>query len=311
MDVKQLDLKMLHFLQVLVAERHVTKAAVLLGITQPRLSSILSKLRQLTGDPILVKTPSGLAATPYALSIAQHSRSFMEKLEELDNAKLKFHPETAHRLFRIAAQDHLVQACVLPLIKHIRTKARGICIAVNLPLHVIDNLRSGAIDLAIGYIDSLPAGFYVTTLGRTKRVCIASASHKNIRGKMTLAQFAAAEHVVMTYGDSCVLLPSEQVLENALNAHGISRRIGSYVPSFHLMPELVADSDMISVVPLFLAQRARILCNIQIHPLPFSVSNPDVTMVWHERLHNDAAHKWVRSTIKKNAKHFELDQRKA
>src|SRR5258708_2437497 len=299
MDLYKLDLKMLHCLHVLVDEAHVTRAAERLNMSQPRLSSTLSRLRRILGDPLLVRTVEGMRPTASALEIAEHVRCFLESVQGTLDKRTDFDVGTANRTFNIVAEDVLVQLYLSFFIGDLRREAPGIVVSLSLPpiSEIIESLQTGDIDLAMAFISSVPDDFYVTKLLEVDRVCIASMHHPRIRGTLSVEEFAANDHVVVTLGQSYLPTISEQMLDEALQTHGLMRNVAVFVEGVLSVSEIVMRSDLLAVVPKELALLKR--SHLQIFPLPFACPTPEISLIWHKRAHNDTAHRWLRTALKR------------
>jgi DNA-binding transcriptional LysR family regulator len=307
MDFQQLDFKMLRCLDALVTDAGVTRAAERLNMSQPQLSSLLSRMRKIFNDPLLVRTPTGMQPTKLALEIAGHARKFLDSCQGTMDNRGDFAARTSTRMFNIVAQDSLVHLYISSFIGTVRQVAPNILLSLSLPpiSETIENLKTGDNDLAVGLIPTVPEEFYITRLLTSQRICIASSSHPTLRGTISLEEFAASHHVVSTLGQSYLPTVSEQRIDAALRGHGLTRRIGVYVQGALSVPEIVARSDLIAVVPRGLALHAGTSGNLQMFPLPFDCPPSEISLIWHARTHHDAALQWLRRAIKEWAVQFE------
>jgi LysR family transcriptional regulator, mexEF-oprN operon transcriptional activator len=292
-------LQLLEHLDALVSERHVTRAAEKLGIGQPAMSGALARLRDIFRDPILVKTGAGMEPTPRAIHLNQAINEALRLIDEAISADEDFDLATATGNFRVLASESIAHLVLPLLMREVRQKAPHLQISffpgdVRVMLNL---LRDAEADLALGSVRNPPESLYCTMIYPQSLVCIANAQHPTIRGFITLEQLVAFPHVV--WGGSPVPYPTmEMMVEEALSHCGVTRTVGVRIPNVMLAPHIVAESDLLSIVPERIAFAAHRAGRIQILPLPFTIDSIDLSMFWHERKHRDPVHTWVRSIIK-------------
>lgn len=310
MDFHQLDFKMLRCLDVLVTDARVTRAAERLNMSQPQLSSLLARMRKIFNDPLLVRTPTGMQPTKLALEIATHARTFFESCQSTLEERGGFDAGTSTRMFNIVAQDSLVHMYISNFVGTLRKVAPNVLLSISLPpiSEIIENLKTGESDLAVGLIPSVPEEFYTTRFMPIDRVCIASSTHPSLRGTISLAEFASNRHVVCTLGQSYLPTVFEQKIDAAMKVHGLTRRVGVFVQGALSVPEIVVHSDLIAVVPRGVAKSAASNGRLQIMALPFECPASEVSLIWHARTHQDAALKWLRRAIKEWAVQYEASE---
>lgn len=287
-------LPLLPSLLALVDEQGVTKAAARLGISQPRMSARLASLRRLLGDPLLVAATGrrGVVPTIRALELAKTAR---ECLDALDSAisGTTFNPREATRTFTIMANDNASLIVGLPLIEAVRA-ASGPDVRVVLLNYDPARLRlleHGELDLVLGspgQLASIPS-LMTRTVVRDRFMTAASAHRYDT--KITLDDFCARDHVVVsgTGGGFYSLIDEE------LARSGRSRRVAISVQSYLVALELVASSDLLATLPAaLLAHRTpQIRCIEPPLPLaPFGLSAG-----WHLRSANDPSHRWLRERL--------------
>lgn len=297
--VSKITIQHLVHLEALVQERHVTRAAERLGIGQPTMSSSLAKLRVLFKDPLLIKTSHGMEPTPRALELAKRVRETIELLEGRSGTDERFNPLVAERRFRLMASDGIARVIVPELMR----LAQGTAPRIQFTVHAGDArrtaeyLRDGDFDLVVAFLRQPAPELHQTLLYPQRLVCIARQGHPAIKGKLTLKQFTGQSHAV--WGAPPVPYPTMEVMvDEALEKAGLSRQIALRVSSVMLLAEVVAKSDLLAIIPEPLALTSRQSLPIQIWPLPFQVAKVDVSMLWHDRLHQDPAHKWLRVTMR-------------
>lgn len=296
--MQQQLLRHLAHLEALVDARHVTRAAERMGIGQPAMSGSLAKLRALFQDPLLIRTREGMAPTPRALELAARARQLRELLDGFDAPTAPFDAAISQAQFRIIAADGVASLVAPGLAQRAGREAPGVRIAIypGDPRRAQEVLREGDVDLMLAYIRKPPAGLRHTALYSQPLVCIARNNHPSVVGSLTLQQFLRERHVVWG-APSMPTATMEMMVTEALGRGGHARQVSLQVSSTLLLPEVVASSDLLAVVPERLALRTRHSHLLQVIPVPFRLDPIAVWMLWHDRLHNDPAHRWLRAVV--------------
>ena len=244
MDV---DLKLLMILDEVYKTGSVSRAAANIGMTQPSISIALAKLRNIFNDPLFVRTSRGMEPTPHALAVMKPVREAIALLRSTLGQQVVFDPLKSTRAFRIAMAD-ISQVVMLPdLMTYLEAEASSVAIDI---LHISQEtpraLESGDADLAIGFMPQLMAGFYQQTLFEQRFVCLAQRDHPRVRSKLTPAQFLAEAHIeVITPGTG-----HHHVVERAFRKQRIARRIALHVPNYLGVGLIVANTDLLVIVPV-------------------------------------------------------------
>ncbi|MFT3820043.1 MAG: LysR family transcriptional regulator [Rubrivivax sp.] len=299
---RNLNLQLLAYLEALVAERHVTRAADRMGIGQPAMSSALARLRLVFKDPILVKTRAGMEPTGQALQLAAKFHEAMALIDQATRAAQPFEPRAAERHFRLMASDGVAQLFLPPLLARMRSQGPGLrftCQPGDMRRSA-EFLREGECDLVIGHLPRAAAELHTSQLYPQQAVCIAARAHPCVQGSLTLDQFVAMSHVV--FGGGPVPFPSmETMVDERLAELGLSRRAALRVPSLTLTAPVVAATDLLAIVPQRVAQAGAEMFGLQILAVPLALDVIDIGMYWHGRLHRDPAHSFLRSVMREVA----------
>lgn len=294
--LKGIDLNLVVALDALLAERHVTRAAQRLGVTQSAASHALARLRDLLGDPLLVRGPRGaLMPTPRATELAPAVHRVLDDLAGVLLGATAFDPLTATHAFRIGTADYIELVLLPSLVERLaRTGPR-----IDLWVHSFgswgdDELATGALDLWMGppRRASRPAGSYEKVLFEETFTCVMRKDHPLAGGRLTLARYAAANHVLVAPRGT-----PGSLVDDALAAAGKTRRIAVVVPHFLVVPHIVAASDVIATLPTRMASALAEPLGLLTMPPPVEVPPFQMAMAWHERLHVDARHRWLRDEI--------------
>ncbi|MES2537096.1 MAG: LysR family transcriptional regulator [Pseudomonadota bacterium] len=289
MNIHRLDLNLLPVFAALYRERNVSRAALEVGLTQSAMSNALLRLRKSCDDPLFVRTRAGMMPTVLADRMAGPVLDALKLLQIGLDQPGGFDPAQSERTFRLLMSD-MGESAILPkLIDALHAAAPGIKIAALRMAHdeYPSALENGTVDLAVGNLSFLSAGYYQQRLFEDNYVCIARADHPIIQDGITLEQYLDAVHVFVSIGNT------ELLVENALSKGRRRRSIRLEVANYHTAATVVATSDLIASVP----RSAAGLGNLNVFPLPFDVPTAGVRQFWHERFHHDPANQWLRSTI--------------
>lgn len=291
-DLRTLDLNLLKALAALLDERNVTRAAARLGVTQPAMSGILTRLRENFDDPLFARAQRGIVPTPRALALEPALRRILGEIDGLLHPAV-FDPATATLDYTIAATDYALRAVALPFLGALKQHAPHIRVALS---SVEDGdlqqrLERGEIDLALTTPETTPAGLHARRLFDEHYVCAMRADHPLVRGRrLSLRQFCALDHALVSYAGD----PFHGVTDEALAQLGLQRRVSLSVRRFLILPELLRATDMVAVVPQRLVAGVAGL-KLLTPPLPI----PGFTKIaaWHLRSHRDPAQRWLRELL--------------
>ncbi|MFO7567583.1 MAG: LysR family transcriptional regulator [Enhygromyxa sp.] len=286
------DLNLLVALHALLRERHVSRAAAQIGVSQPAMSRALARLREMFDDPLLVRKKVGMQPTPRALELYPQIEQILAEIRELVRPT-EFAPELATGTIRVAAPDLAVYMFVPDLMRRLAKQAP------SLDLEIVpwvpswrEGLESGVIDLCV----SMPSGgepnIYARTLFESDWACVLRKGHPALRSKWTTERFASLDHVLVSLTGRG-LGPIDQALAEA----GLARRIALRVPYPVLTPLIVAETDLVVTTPRWLACKLASEARLAVRRPPVSVAPIRVAMLWHERSHRDPAHRWFRTLL--------------
>lgn len=304
MDIRKLDLNLLLVFDALMQDGNLTRAGFRLGLSQPSMSHALARLRQLSGDPLFVRVPSGMEPTPFAQQISSTVRDGLALLQgALDGAAL-FNPATYNRTFQILMSD-IGELVYLPrLITKLASTAPHVNLRVlQLPRESYhDAFVSGEADLAIGFLPALKAGFYQQRLFEDSYTCIVRTGHPRVRDDLTLEQFSRESHILIEpagsrYSTVSLQSSTTTFIERYLADQGLTRRIALRVPHFTVVPEIVQQTDLLATVPGSVMAYIRPMPKVKLLKLPIATPRFEIRQFWHQRNHNDVANQWLRRTI--------------
>jgi len=285
-----LDLNLLRIAAALGQTGSVTACARRLGLSQAAASNALARLRAACGDPLFIRTPQGMAATPHGARIAAAATAALSDLAEAIASPPGFDAATTRRRFTLRMTD-IGEVVFLPaLIDCLRAEAPAAGLR-TVALSSGDTpaaLARGEVDLAIGFLPELREGWYQQRLFEQRYVVL----RRRGGGPPTRAAYLRAGHVAIESPGT-----GHRVVEDALRAQGVARQIRVQVPDFLGAVMLVARTDLFCTVPLKLAQAAAESLPVQSAPVPFELPGFAIHQYWHPRVHRDAAVQWLRERI--------------
>ena len=226
--MKTIDTRLLQVFNEIYAKKSVSSAAMALGLPQPAVSIALSKLREHFGNPLFVRTSNGMTPTPLGAELIEPVRTALNAVSAVVDFSTHFDPSTSKRVFKIAMTD-ISQLILLPkLWERLRLTAPGVGIDVfPLSNETPQLLESGAVDLALGYVPELEAGFYQQRLFSQHFVCMVSQNHPRIQGKLKLKQYLQEDHAAIVSSGA-----APKIIDETLHAMGKERRIALRIPHF-------------------------------------------------------------------------------
>jgi DNA-binding transcriptional LysR family regulator len=300
MNIRNIDLNLLRVFEALMHECSVTRTASRLGLSQPAVSSALRRLREQIGDPLLIRTRTGMRPTPRAEQIFASVSQAFDAIQNSVQTGAAFAPAEARRSFNIMMSD-IGEIVYLPrLIQQLQRDAPAVRLSVKRLARprVHDELASGAIDLAIGWMER-DDGLRREDLFDETFVGIVRPDHPRIGRRLTQSQFMNEWHLAVGRHDfgSDTYLHSDQAHHDLRQAI-TERKIAIQVPHFLAVPNIVADTDLVCIVPRQLGQVYAEYKQVRIVPLPFKSVPFTVSQFWHERFDRDQGNVWLRSVIR-------------
>lgn len=301
------NLNLLLALDGLLAERSVTAAAKRVCVTPSAMSHSLAELRELLGDPLLVRSGRAMALTPRAEALVGPLHKLLVDTERLLGSGTTFDPARAERNFVIAAPDFLATLFLPPLLEAAAREAPGVSIEI-VPSTRRGNawlLETGEIDLALGAIVDASPGIRRADLCTEGFVCAVRESHPTISGALDLETYVETPHLLITLGDDA----GPTWIDQALAKLGKKRHVAARVRYFLAAPLIVARTDLLLTGPSMLIRYFAELVPLQVLAPPFDLPTYPEEAYWHERFEEDPAHAWLRRLVKETARHFGLSER--
>jgi len=293
MDIRNVDLNLLVALDALLAERSVSRAALRLHLSQPATSALLARLRELFGDPLLLRSARGMLPTPRAMELLGPIRQVLDQVDAIVKPRAAFDAASAIYTFTLSASDYVEYALLPMLADYLEHKAPGVRLQVR-PLDlqlVAKQMETGEVDLCITGLQNALPGLHVRPLYRERMVSVVRRNHPEIGASLTLDQFCSLEHIQVWVRGSGF----NTRIDEALAALGRKRHARLAVPHFLLVPEMVARSNMISALPERLARGYA--KQLRILEPPVQIEGFTVGEMWHARNELDTAQRWLREVL--------------
>jgi DNA-binding transcriptional LysR family regulator len=291
--VAKLDLEWLGVFVEVYKTQSVSRAAQRLGMAQATASIALNKLRHHFGDRLFSRTSRGMEPTPKAQRIYPELQEVLARMAKARGTRSVFSPDEEEREFRICMTD-ISEIVLLPrLINHLRQTAPSLSVeAENISRDSARRLESGEADLAVGFTPDLEAGFYQRALFEQNFVCLAAANHPRVQSKLGRRAFVAEGHIVVTTSGT-----GHSIVDKVLARHNVERRVALRVPSFLGVARIVAQTELLVIVPRRLGEALASQERVQLLEPPVPLPSFKVKQHWHERFHTDAGNMWLRRTM--------------
>ena len=304
MNIAKIDLNLLVYLDVLLREGSVTKAANQLSITQPAMSNGLKRLRDLFKDPLLVRTSDGMTPTKRALELQPTIRDVLSKLESSIQPETEFNPETSTRTFRIMTSDYAESTLLLELIEELNVKAPNITLDLITPSDVtFHDVEQGRVDMAINRFDELPLSFHQKVIWYDQFACVLNKDNPRSEN-LNLEAYLSGQHIWVSktgFGIGVGIDPNEVQklgwVDAELTKIGKQRQIRVFTRHYHAALQLAKTQNLIATLP---SRAAKIFKNdpeLVVLPPPFDIPPIALKMAWSALLHHDAGHIWLRRLI--------------
>lgn len=290
------DFNLLVALDVLLTEASVAGAARRLNLSTSAMSRTLSRLRDVTGDPILVRAGRNMVLTPWAEAARERARNAVQEARAVlqpsaDTLKV----EELARLFTIRANDGFVVAFGPALIASVAKAAPDVCLRFALkPEKTSRYLREGLVDLEIGVQSNMGPEIRIQRLFQDRFVGAVRKAHPLVSlPKIDVNAFISWGHVVAAPDGSL-----NGFVDEALAELGLKRKVASVVPGFPTALSVALESSLIAMVPALYLLNQQMTDKLHIFELPFTARVITVSQMWHPKMENDPGHRWLREKVR-------------
>lgn len=293
--MKSADLNLLVHFDALITCKSVSQAGEALGISQPAMSSALSRLRYLFGDPLLERDGNKWTPTQRALELHRTFQPLLYAWQRSTSPETAFNPATSSHVYTLYASDYLQYAVLPKVLPRLRAQAPGVQIQC-LPPKVsgaLDMLSGNYIELYIGHYPQPPDSLRARFLFEEESACLVRAGHPVLEGPWNIDTYLKYEHADASgyagYFNTQV--------DAALLGQGMRRTVGMLLSSYMATPFALAATDMIATLPSSVARGLAAASRTVVLPAPLPLPLLSISLYWHERYQNDQAHAWLRQCI--------------
>jgi DNA-binding transcriptional LysR family regulator len=311
--IANIDLHLVRVLHTVISERSVSRAALKLQSTQPMVSAQLKRLRELTGDPLLVRSGQGLAPTDAALAMLEPASRLLREADVLfapQQRAGRFEPAKSEVTFRIAASDYLDPFFLPGVVERIKTAAP----LAQIEMHPLSaefdyrrKLAAGDVDLVIGNWLQPPEELHLGRLIDDEVVCLVAEDHPAARGGRGWAveRYLQSEHVAPI----ALHAGAPGVIDQHLAAQGLKRNVVVRAAHFSLIPLMVARSWLVLTTGRLFCSRYAEAMKLRIVRCPVPFPPLSYYMLWHERSHAAPALRWLREQVREAAQALPPEKR--
>jgi len=290
----RVDLTMVATLKAIFDTGTVSKAAQVLGVTQPSVSQNLRRARRYFGDELFVRSGNALQPTPRAIALQPALSRLMRELEAISRPPDAFEPQAANLEF-IICMSEMAEYIVLPrLAAAFAREAPGCSIrGVRVPQsRLLAALEQGEVDLAAGNLVGADASLRQQGLGEHGLIGVVSAAGRRARAPLTRQSYMEARHVAIHR-----VSDSMDPVAERLRLKGIHRSVALSVSNDFVAGRAVAETDLVCTASVPVGRQLAALFPVLLQALPFKLEPLATRMIWHERFQRDARHRWLRQQV--------------
>ena len=293
----KIDLHLIRVLHTVLTERSVSRAAIRLGMHQPAVSASLKRLRDFSGDPLLVRSGARMVPTEAALRMVDPASRILQSAEMLFSDARAFAPAQAKNTFRVGASDYLDPLFLPQLVAQIKTQA-PLCQVEIAPLSAASDYRTalaqGELDVVIGNWATAPNDLHLGRLFGDEVVSLVAKNHPAVRRGWSPQAWLEADHIA-----PAALHPGAKgVIDDHLASLGLQRNISTRCPYFGMIPAMVASTLLVLTTGRQYCERFTDLLPLKILSCPIEFPRMMYYQLWHERTHTAASARWLRDRVK-------------
>ncbi len=289
-----IDLNLIVVLAALLEEKSVTRAAQTLGSSQSAVSHALRRLRVLLDDPLFVRSPEGMLATPAALALVEPLRDILGRMEDVFLRAKRFDPARDSRCFMIGFTDYTSFVFLPRLVAALERTAPAVDLVVKNTSYTLgyDMIENDEAEIIVGNFPGSPNFIRERVLYQEEYVCLMRRDHPAAGRKMTLERYLESKHILVSLQGKMI-----GYLDRAIHRLGIVRKTRFTIGHFMLVPFIIMEHNAIATEPSRLMVPLARTLGLKTARPPFQIESQPIKMAWHRRYDNDAGHKWMRELI--------------
>jgi DNA-binding transcriptional LysR family regulator len=296
-NLKDFDLKLLVVFEAIYSTGNISRAAEKLALSQPAVSNLLARLRELTGDPLFARGRRGVEPTVKAQAMIGPVREALGLIGRQFGHTDEIDLATYRRAFRLSVMDPFEPLLLPPLLNLIDERARGITIEGVQPRpEFAQDILSGTLDLACFAFPIVTPEITVVPVCPVDVVLVARRNHPRIGKTLDAETMNALGFIALS-----IELRSMTQVDRELLLHGIKRRVVMSVSRMWSTPALVAQTDLVATLPRGFANYCAQNFDLVVHDLPVHIQEQHLYMLWHSKMDGDPGHKWLRETLQATA----------
>jgi DNA-binding transcriptional LysR family regulator len=295
MRLRTVDLNLLVALDALLEERHVSRAALRVGLSQPAMSNALARLRATFGDALLVRTPHGMEPTARGLELAGEVRQVLRQVERVLTPDTGFEPSRCEQRFVLRMSDLLSLLFLPGIAEAVSREAPLVALeVVHLsPAQTVDALEADSCDLAISMGLAHGGSILRQPLLPDRMICVMREGHSAARGHFDLQRLLGLRHLRVSISPV-----DSRFVDDALGRLGHRRQVAVNVPHWLVVPEVLRATDLVAVMPERLAEvLARTADGFVRRSLPLPEAEFEWALYWHRRHDGSVQHAWLRELV--------------
>ena len=300
-----IDIHLIRILYMLLSEKNVSRVAMKLNQPQPSISASLRKLRELTGDPLLVRGARGMVPTQHGESLLRPAKRILDETERLFIQKIPFAAQEEARTFHIAAPDYLDTQFLPNIVAKLRRespKSRIVLHGIARDMDYVPLLSDGDLDLVIANWDEPPAHLHLSKLFQDPIACSMRAdcayAKRTAVDAMTVEDYLSLPHVAPSQ-----MLPGYSgVIEHFLEKHQMQRNVVVETPYFGQIPYMLTQSDLVLTTGRQFLKFYEHSLPLKTFTIPIKFPPMRFYQLWHDRVHHATEHKWLRDLVSQTAR---------
>lgn len=293
-DLTRIDLNLLVVFEALMAERHVGRAAARLHLSQSATSHALGRLREMLADPLFLRHPKGVAPTPRALALAAEVAEALARVRRIVAPPAPFDPATLKRGFAVGATDYAVFVAIAPVLGRLQAAAPGVDLRIS-PVHqgdFVERFDRGELDLVLGNFPEVPRRLERFDLFEERFVGVVRRGHPRLdAGRLDLETFASLPQALVAFREP------RGLVDEALAAQGLSRRVALTVSHFLALPFIIGASDLVGVLAERAASRLAQIAGLSVFELPLETPRWTLHLLRNRQRAEDPALAWLSDFI--------------
>lgn len=293
---ESIDVHLLRVLHALLTECSVSNAARRLNQSQPAVSTALRRLRDITGDQLLVRSRNGMTPTERGQSLLEPVKIALAQIEAIGLQQVRFDPLKSKRVFNIATPDYLNALLIGAIVAHLRQHAPNSQVVLHSfgpDFDYAKALESGELDVVIGNWPQPPEHLRLAPLFEDDVVCLMRKQHPLAGHRLTQDDYLNAEHLVPTP----YAVGQRGVIDMQLARERLKRNVVASVPYFNLVPYVLQQADMIFSAPRFFAEHCCSIGELCYAESPLDFPKMRFYLLWHDRSHHSEECRWFREQI--------------